>query len=120
MSMEGHVTPRAGGGRKSWPSGDEEASIPDTIEIARSYSSSLGSADDTDEVLVGLEEAVAATMKQKADDQGSEHLYQEEPSRRGLKAFTLEMMCCLTLLVGMGVGVRFMWGLVADPSLAPS
>ena len=82
---------------------DEEASIPDTITICRSYSSSALSGDYSN-TFRSLEDDLEA-MKNANGDSKSEG----EEILRQRAMFSLEMMFCLLFIIVMGAVVRILW-----------
>ncbi|KAG7357542.1 hypothetical protein IV203_002230 [Nitzschia inconspicua] len=108
-------------GHKSWPDLDEETSVPDTIDICQSYSSSWGYGDDTEEH--AAMEWEGASLPEKMEKPNVSELQEgdlRECRKKELRAFGLEMMSCLAVLIIIGVGVRFMWRLYTAPSMVHS
>mmetsp|Transcript_4123 Transcript_4123/g.7573 ORF Transcript_4123/g.7573 Transcript_4123/m.7573 type:complete len:118 (+) Transcript_4123:68-421(+) len=86
---------------------EEEASIPDTIEISRSYSSTISSGIDhlhedvKDIVLDGKEQ-----LPRKKE---------EERKHQALALFSLEMVFCLFFVILMAVVVGILWNRFTGP-----
>jgi hypothetical protein len=104
------LEPRVG---KSDSDLDEEASNTDTIANSTSFSSFWVYGDGSRTVMY-LDEVNAVDKDEKhiAMNPNSEN---DDLKKKGRRAFSLEMMCCLTLVVVLGVGVRIMWRQYADP-----
>jgi hypothetical protein len=94
---------------------DEEQSIPETIAVCRSYSSSWDCCDDDSDAVTSLDEVITIDKNEKqiTINPNSE----TDDLHKGRRSFSLEMMCCLTILFVIGVGVRIMWRRYADPSI---
>jgi hypothetical protein len=99
--------------RNSFSGRDEEASIPDTIAICKSYSSSWGC--DTEGVILGLDEVDVAEKMEEYKESKPDLC---DDAKKELRAFSMEMLCCLTVLVVIGVGVGILWEMYADPSFS--
>ncbi|KAG7350318.1 hypothetical protein IV203_009678 [Nitzschia inconspicua] len=108
-------------GQKAWPDLDEETSVPDTIEICQSYSSSWGYGDDTEHAAMEWEEVSLPERKmEKPNVSELQEADLRECRKKELRNFGLEMMCCLTVLIVIGVGIRFMWRQYTAPSMVHS
>jgi hypothetical protein len=94
----------------------EEASIPDSIAVGRRCTSSWGKEDEYQTADTSLYELITVRkeLKQMKLDQKSEN---DDDRKNGIRSFSLEMMCCLALLIVIGVALRIMWRKNANPSM---
>jgi hypothetical protein len=106
--------PQESVGKPITDSDEETGSIPETIEISKSYSMSGDEFDADSHFITFFEEGTITTAKE--GEKLEVGVDQNHDVKRERTCFSLEIGIWFVFLIAMGFVVRILWNLYSDPS----